>query len=131
VARPGAAVVIQVWGRPERCDLTPMLQAIRALRPGGGGQSSPPLSQPGVLEAIAAEAGLAPERVSDVSFAQEYRDDRELRRTMLSPGGVVEVVEAHGEEPVAAAILAALAPYRAADGRYRLENEWHTLVARA
>jgi hypothetical protein len=35
------------------------------------------------------------------------------------------------EDDVRRAILAALAPYRAPDGGYRLENEWHHLVARA
>ena len=32
VARPGADVVIQVWGRPERCDLGAMLAAIGRLK---------------------------------------------------------------------------------------------------
>ena len=32
VARPGAPVVIQVWGRPERVALTPMFAALRGLR---------------------------------------------------------------------------------------------------
>jgi hypothetical protein len=29
------------------------------------------------------------------------------------------------------AIVHRLAPFRGADGRYRLENEFHTLIARA
>ena len=39
VAKPGAPVLIQVWGRPERCDLRPMLAAA-----GSSGRRSP--SQP-------------------------------------------------------------------------------------
>ena len=33
VAKPGAPVPIQVWGRPEHCDLTAMLRAVGPLRP--------------------------------------------------------------------------------------------------
>jgi SAM-dependent methyltransferase len=131
VARPGSPVVIQVWGRPERCDLTPMLRAVRALWPDRGPPAAPPMSQPGVLEAAAAGAGLAAGEAFDVAFAQEYEDERTLLRTMLSAGAVVEAVEAHGERAVARAITEALEPYRRGDGGYRLENEWHTLVARA
>jgi SAM-dependent methyltransferase len=131
VARPGAAVVIQVWGRAERCELTPALQAIRALRPGATPPPGPPLSQPGVLEGIAAAAGLRPEDAFDVTFPLEYADDEALVRTMLSPGPVAEAIDAHGEAAVGGAILEALAPRRRADGGYRLDNEWHAVIARA
>jgi SAM-dependent methyltransferase len=131
VARPGAPVVIQVWGRPERSDLTPMLRAVRALWAGEGPPAAPPMSQPGVLEAAASGAGLASEEVFYVAFPLDYEDERTLLRTMLSAGAVVEAVEAHGERAVAAAILEALEPFRGRDGGYRLESEWHTLVARA
>jgi hypothetical protein len=50
---------------------------------------------------------------------------------MLAPGVVVEAARTAGEEPVRRAILDALAPYRTADGGYRLQNEWHYLIARA
>jgi SAM-dependent methyltransferase len=130
VARAGAPVVVQVWGRPERSDLTPMLRAIRALWPGPAPPAAPPMSQPGVLEAAAGGAGLAAGEVFDVAFALEYADERELLRTMLSAGAVVEATEAHGERAVAGAILAALEPFRTGGGGYRLETEWHTLVAR-
>jgi SAM-dependent methyltransferase len=131
VARPGAPVLIQVWGRPERCDLTPMLRAVRALRPAAGAPAGAPLSQPGALEAIAAEAGLVPESAFDVAVDVDYPDEHALLRSMLAPGGVIEAIEAHGERAVADAILEALGPCRTAAGGYRLENEWRTLVARA
>jgi len=131
VARPGAPVIIQVWGQPERCDLTPVLRAVRRLRPGPDAAPPAPHSRPGVLEGIAADAGLMAGPAFDVAFALEYADEESLLRAMLSPGGVAEAIEARGEEAVAAAILEALAPHRAEDGAYRLRNEWHTLIARA
>jgi hypothetical protein len=49
---------------------------------------------------------------------------------MLAAGGVGEAAgEREGE--IRAALVEALSPFRAADGGYRLENEWHTLVATA
>jgi SAM-dependent methyltransferase len=133
VAKPGAPVVIQVWGRPERCDLTPMLHAVRPLRPAPppGAPPPTPLWVPGTLERIAAEAGLTPQAEFDRTTTLVYPDEPTLVRTLLSPGGVVEAIEASGEQPVADAIVDSLAPYRTTGGGYRLENEWHYLIASA
>ena len=133
VAKPGAPVVIQVWGRPEACALEAMKVALRPFMPAPppGTPPAPELWRPGVLEEIAAEAGLRPERAFDTSWAFEYPDEEALGRAMLSPGVVDLAVRAHGEDVVRAAIVEALAPYRTASGGYRLENEWHYVVARA
>jgi SAM-dependent methyltransferase len=133
VARPGAPVLIQVWGRPERCDLTPMLQAASALRPPdpSASQPPPPLWEPGVLEGIAVEAGLAAETAFDLRSAFEFPDSETLLCALLSPGPVGAAIRHVGEAAVAEAILTALAPKRRPDGGYRLENEWHYVLARA
>jgi SAM-dependent methyltransferase len=129
VARPGAPVVIQVWGRPERVALTPMFAALRELR--GAPPPGPPLARPGALEAVAETAGLSPGEAFDVAFALEYPDEPTLLRRMLSPGPVAELAEAIGEEVVTEAILRSLAPCRGPDGGYRVATEWRTLIARA
>jgi SAM-dependent methyltransferase len=132
VAKPGMPVVIQVWGRPERADLTAMKKAIATvLAPRPDAPQGPALWQPGVLESIASEAGLEPESAFDLSWAYEYPDEPSLARAMLSPGLVVEASRAAGERRIRDAIVEALAPYRMADGGYRLETEWHYVVARA
>ena len=133
VARPGAPVVIQVWGRPERCDLTAMKEAVSPLgpRPRPDAAQPPPLWKPGVLEELAAEAGLEPGEAFDLSYAFEYPDDETLARRMLAPGLAVAAIERSGEERVRGAVLDALARYRSADGAYRLENEWRFLIATA
>jgi SAM-dependent methyltransferase len=132
VGKPGGTVVFQVWGRPERCDLEALKRAIRPYLPtrAQAAPDPPELWRPGVLEGIASEAGLAPERTFDVSWAFEYPDDDALARAMLAPGGVMAAVGESREDEVRRAILDALAPYRVPDGGYRLENEWHVLVAR-
>ena len=133
VAKPGAPVVIQVWGRPERCDLTAMKAAFhKLLGPDDpDGPPAPPLWEPGTLEGIAEAAGLRPETAFDLSSEIDYPDEPTLARLMLAPGLVVEAIRAVGEEPVRAAIVEALARFRTADGGFRLRNEWHYLLARA
>jgi ubiquinone/menaquinone biosynthesis C-methylase UbiE len=133
VARPGAPVLVQVWGPPERCDLTPMLAAVGRLRPPDPEpqRQRPPLWKPGVLEGIVTVAGLEPEASFDLSTAFEFPGREELVRHLLAPGGVTEAIRHSGEQAVARAIVDALAPRRRPDGSYRLENEWHYLLARA
>lgn len=129
VTRPGGELVIQVWGRPERCDLATMTHAVRALRPAPSPKVA--LAEPGVLEALAAEAGLRPREAFDHAYAIDFPDEETLVRLMLSPGPVVEAADHVGAGAVREAISASLAGCRAADGSYRLSNEWHYLVATA
>jgi SAM-dependent methyltransferase len=131
VVRRGGRVVVQVWGRAERCALTAMLTVIGPLLPspppsGPGGR---PLSEPGVLEEIATAAGLAPLETGDVAFDFVYPDEETMVATQLSAGLVALAARIAGEEHVRTAIVSALAAFRAPDGSYRLENEWHYLIA--
>ncbi|MGZ6694851.1 MAG: class I SAM-dependent methyltransferase [Solirubrobacteraceae bacterium] len=132
VARPSAPVVIQVWGRPQACDLAAMKRAFaQFLPPGPAAGAAPELWRPGVLEGIAAGAGLTPESAFDLSWAYVFDDEDELARAMLAPGLVVAALRTAPEAAVCSAIVDALAPHRTADGAYELRNEWHYLVTRA
>jgi SAM-dependent methyltransferase len=133
VARPGAPVVIQVWGPPERCDLEAMKQVARRYVPAPPPDAPPPprLWEAGVLEGIAGEAGLEPDRAFDTSYAFEYPDEETLGRMLLAPMGLAVLAGPEREDTVRREIAEALAPYCASDGSYRLQNEFHYLVARA
>lgn len=133
VAKPGAPLVVQVWGRPERCELTAMKDAIAPFLPPPAPGSPPPpaLWEPGVLEGIVSEAGLQPESAFDLSWAYRFEDEHSLARAMLAAALVVVAAQRAGEETVRTAVVDALAPYRTAEGAYSLENEWHVLIARA
>jgi ubiquinone/menaquinone biosynthesis C-methylase UbiE len=99
-------VVVQTFGRPERCDL-------EALKPNPGSW------RPEVVEEI---MPLPVEASFDVTWAYEYADEDELV-TALQAGGSIS--------PQAERIRDALEHCRQADGSYRVANEWHVVVARA
>jgi SAM-dependent methyltransferase len=132
VAKPDAQVVIQVWGAPERCDLDAMKRAVAPFLPAPSGDRPPrDLWQPGVLEGMAAEAGLSPQSTFTTSWAYSYPDQQSLVSGMMAAGGLAAAAEATGENDVRTAILESLSPYRTPSGGYRLANEFHFLVARA
>jgi SAM-dependent methyltransferase len=133
VAKPGAPVVIQVWGRPERNDLEAMKVVARRFFPAPPPDAPPPpkLWEPGVLEGIAEMAGLRPEASFDLAYPFDYPDEETLGRLMLAPAGLGAAAGPDGEEALRAEIVEALAPHRTASGGYRLDNEYHYVVARA
>jgi SAM-dependent methyltransferase len=132
VAKPGAPVVIQVWGRPERFDLGLMKAVLARFRPPPPADRLDPstLWRPGVLEDLAVQAGLIPDAAFDDRFAYEYADEESMSRAMLSAGGFGAIVGDRQDE-ARAAVLEALAVCRTPACGYRIENDWHFLIAHA
>lgn len=54
-----------------------------------------------------------------------------MLRSLLSPGLSAVAIENVGEETVKDALIAALEPYRATPGSYRLENTIRCMIAAA
>jgi SAM-dependent methyltransferase len=133
VANPGAPVVIQVWGPHEHRDLEAMMAIAHPYLPPrpAGAPLEPEYWRAGVLEEVATSAGLTPGEAFDLTWAYEYPDEETLGRAMLAPAGIATLVGPEREEEVRAAIVEGLAPYRTPEGGYRLENEFHFLIARA
>jgi SAM-dependent methyltransferase len=133
VAKPGAPVVIQVWGAHEHCDLEAMKQVARPFLPPRpvDAPPEPDLSQPGLLRELAVQARLTPEDEFDVTWAFAYPDAETLGRAMLAVAGLAVIAGSEREEQLENAIVDGLAPYRRLDGSYRLSNEYHYLIARA
>jgi SAM-dependent methyltransferase len=133
VAKPNAPVVIQVWGAHERCDFEAMKQIARPFLPPRPPDAppDPDLSRPGALEALASQAGLTTESQFDTTWAVEYPDTETLGRAMIAVAGLAVLAGPEREHELKTAIVDGLAPFRRADGRYRLSNEYHYLIARA
>src|SRR3954470_4882020 len=128
VARPGAPVVIQAFGRPEQCELEAVKLAIAAYRPGG---TEAQYWRPGLVDELATAAGLEIERPFDTTYAYSYADADALAEAMLAAGGAAAVAGPENEAALRQDIIRALAGSRQADGSYRVSNEWHMVVARA
>jgi SAM-dependent methyltransferase len=133
VAKPGAPVVIQVWGPHEHNDLESVKQIIRPFFPPrpADAPAEPDYSEPGVLEELATRAGLTPTETFDTSWDLEYPDEETLGRALVAPAGIAVLVGPEREQEVKDAIVAGLASHRVPDGSYRLRNEFHFLIARA
>jgi len=133
VAKPGAAVLIQVWGPHERSDLETMKRIARPFMPARptDAPAEPDYSAPGVLEQIVASAGLMPEQAFDVGWAFQFPDDDTLTRALTAPAGIAQLVGPEREPEYAQALIDGLAPYRRPDGSYRLHNEYRVVIARA
>jgi SAM-dependent methyltransferase len=133
VARPGAAVVIQVWGRHEHCELEAMKQIARPFLPPRPPDAAPDpdLSQHGALETLADTAGLTPDDEFDTTWTLEYPDAGTLGRAMVAVAGLAVLAGPERELELETAIVEGLAPYRTPDGGYRFSNEFHYLIARA
>jgi SAM-dependent methyltransferase len=132
VAKPDAPVVIQVWGPHERNDLEAMKQIIRPYAPPRPADAppEPDYAKAGVLEQIATQAGLTPEQAFHASWAFEYPDQDTLTRALVAPMGIAMLV-GDQEPELKKAIAEGLAGHRQPDGSYRLQNQYHYLIARA
>ncbi|HXY84326.1 MAG TPA: class I SAM-dependent methyltransferase [Gaiellaceae bacterium] len=133
VGRAGAPVVIQVWGAHEHCDLEAMKRIARPFLPPRPADAppDPDLSEPGALETLAAEAGLAPESEFDVTWAIEYPDAETLGRALVAVAGLVVLAGPEREQELKRAFVDELAQYRTRDGRYVLSNQYRYVIARA
>jgi SAM-dependent methyltransferase len=131
VAKAGAPVVIQVWGRHERCDLEAMKDVVRPFMPPRPPDAppDPDLSAAGVLDELAEAAGLRPRESFDISWAFEFANEDELGRALVAPAGIAELVGPDRESALQRRIVEALQPFRTPAGRFRLENEFHFLIA--
>ena len=83
-----------------------------------------------MLEDLAVQAGLIPDAAFDDRWAYEYADEESMSRAMLSAGGFGAIVGDRQDE-ARAAVLEALAVCRTPACGYRIENDWHFLIARA
>ena len=111
VAKPGAPVVIQVWGPHERNDLEAMKEiagrschrARRTRHP------SPTTPSPACSRSSPPRPASTPESAFDAGWALEYPDEDTLRRALVAPAGIAVLVGPDREQEVKDAIVEGLA----------------------
>jgi SAM-dependent methyltransferase len=133
VTKVGGSVVVMTWGRPEGMEAASLLAALRPLLPPPPPGTPGPfaLSEETALRELAAGAGLDPIEVFDVDSPWRFPDLSTGLRGLKSAGVAVRAMENSGEEAVDNAHAAALAPFRQADGAYRIGATFRCLLARA
>ncbi len=138
VAKPGGAVAMSLFGRPDRCDSTAVFSVLGRLMPspppGSGPErkapSPPALHDEGTAEAIAESAGLQPSEAGYFQFEERYPDLATVARGMGAAPPFRRAASFVGEEKVHDALLTALAPFEQ-DGAVVLREEIRFLVATA
>jgi SAM-dependent methyltransferase len=133
VTRPGGIVAVMTWGRPEGMEAASVVAALRPLMPtpppGAPGPFA--LSDPDRLSAFVAEAGLTPREIIEGETHWIYPDEATALRGINSSGVAVRAASLVGEDAVTAAHAAAFAPFRQADGSYRVGARYMAVLALA
>ena len=130
VTRPGGIVVVTTWGDPAGMDAASLIAAMKPLLPPAPPGAPGPfaLSDETALRAFAIAGGLTPVAVLDVESPWFYRDEATALRGFGSAGVATLARERVGEAAFNSAISAALAPFRQADGSFRLGARARCLI---
>jgi SAM-dependent methyltransferase len=122
-------LVVVTWGRPEECDQWVIEAAVRTVAPVPLNMETFALSGPGILEGLLAQAGLAVIGDGRVACASEYPDAETLWQAQAATGPMQAALRVVGAEPLKAAVLRAVAPYRTGLGGVRLQNHFSYVTA--
>lgn len=133
VAKPGAHVIIALWGRDEDCEAVATIRALAPLLPPPPPGAPGPLAlgQDGLVERLATEAGLTPGEWVSVDCPWVYPDLETALKATISAGPMIRAINHAGEEAVRAAETEALKPFRLSDGSYRMENKFRYMITTA
>jgi len=131
VCKPGGHVFVMTWGEPAGMEAAALVAALKPLLPtppsGAGGPFA--LSEPGKLEQLATSARLIPRDVFDVHAPWRYPNLETAKKGLGSSGVAAKAAEISGQDTLDAAHAAALAPFRQADGSYRISATFRVLMA--
>jgi hypothetical protein len=122
-------VVVATWGPPEECDQWAIEAAVRTVLPVPPDVERFALSGPGALEGLLVQAGLVMIGGGTVACLSEYPDGETLWQAQAAAGPVQAPLRVVGAEPLKAAVLHAVAPYRTSTGGVRLQNHFRYVVA--
>jgi SAM-dependent methyltransferase len=133
VTKPEGYIAIVTWGVPEGLEAAGAVTALRPLMP------PPPPGAPGpfalsdetALRKFASDAGLTQADVFDVENPFVYPDEATAIRGWNSAGVAARAMENSSEQAVTDAHAKAIAPFRQADGTYRLRATFRCLLARS
>ncbi|MBI2516646.1 MAG: class I SAM-dependent methyltransferase [Opitutae bacterium] len=124
VLKPGGRLVLTTWAEPAHCEGAACLQALAALLPPqpANAPGAFAFAPPGIIADLTARAGFTPVTELTSKIVWDYPDEATALRGLLSAGPAVRAVRHAGEPAATAAVKQAIAPFKEADGHYRLRN---------
>lgn len=131
VLKPGGSVGITFWGPGKALDLRDFFIVIGTTAPGAAEEliGLATIGAPGVCEEMLETAGFVVGERASTQAVMEATDASDAWRMLRSPGVVLPSLEHVGEDKLRGQVLAAIEPFRAADGSYRLVNELTHVIA--
>lgn len=125
VLRPGAKFGVTFWGQGKNLDLRDWFIALGRSTPAVGEEmiDLAAIGAPGVVEDMFETAGFVDVWRGSTSAIFEFANEEIAWQALRSPGVVLPAMEAVGENELRPVLLAAIEPFRNADGSYRLVNE--------
>lgn len=125
VVAPDGRVSIGLWSVPEKVDYKVVFSAVRDCLPEPPQGDGPfELSHPGILEALAEEAGMTVTAVGEAECPFVFSDAEEFWLGVASGGPQQAAFEVVDSQIVKSAVLDAAKPFRRSDGSYRFENSF-------
>ncbi len=131
VLRPGGSLAVTFWGPGKALDLRDFFIVLGTTSPGAAEElmELASIGAPGVCETMLENSGFLVTERAATSAVLEAVDSDDLWKTLRSPGVALPSIEHVGEAELKRQVLAALEPFQAADGSYRLVNELTHVVA--
>lgn len=133
VCKPGGHVALLFWGRKEECDvldsLVPAVLSLLPAVPPSPALARPPMSDPGVVEALLLEAQLAWKFSADADCRLAYRDKATAFRGLASSAPFVRAERHVGRQALETTVMGLLDRFAAADGSVVLNNRMRYWVA--
>jgi SAM-dependent methyltransferase len=130
VLQPGGTLLMLAWGKPADCEfISGTLPAVFALLPAARPGAPPPrpLADPGVIEGLMKEAGLAPLASGEFPAELVSPDADSAVRMVLT--GSARAIDHAGEAAVAAAIRGTLPRFTRPDGSVTWKNRFRWATA--
>ncbi len=125
VLRPGGSMAITFWGPGDTLDLRDFFIVVGSTAPGVADELKglASIGAPGVCEQMLETAGFTVDERGATSAILEAVDADDAWRRLRSPGVVLPSLRNVGEDELRRQVLAAIEPFLADDGSYRLVNE--------
>jgi len=133
VVRRGGVVAATTFAEAERNESTALhlaLEPLRGRRAENGRHHPYALSEPGGLERLLGDAGLAGVSAGEVPLVWAHSTVDEAVRAVLASGGGAMAIAAAGEPAAREALTAAVARFTDAAGRVQMHNVFRYAVGR-